>query len=151
MTLAICKGTSYVDAMYPACSTRVKREGHLEGGGERSQHGGEEPLEIGAFGEADGVVNGVAGAVDLSHTALAKREIGAARAAQSVLKMLRDQVEPRFGPLSRPMRRHRLPAHRTWLAVTMPNLTDEPIHVSLAYVLTNTAALARRIMIRIFA
>ena len=30
---------------------------------------GEEALEAGAFGEADGVVDGVAGAVDLSHTA----------------------------------------------------------------------------------
>ena len=31
-----------------------------------SRRGGEETLEVGAFGEADGVVDGVAGAVDLS-------------------------------------------------------------------------------------
>ena len=48
------------------------------------------------------------------------------------------------GPWPRTMRRHRLPAHRTWLAVTIPNLTDEPIHVSFAYVLTIAAALTRR-------
>ena len=34
----------------------------------KSGRAGEEALEIRAFGEADGVVDGVAGAVDLSHT-----------------------------------------------------------------------------------
>ena len=38
-------------------------------GARLSGRDGEEALEVGAFGEADGVVDGVAGAVDLSHTA----------------------------------------------------------------------------------
>ena len=43
-------------------AVQIDRAGRISG------RGGEEALAVGAFREADGVVDGVAGAVDLSHT-----------------------------------------------------------------------------------
>ena len=47
-------------------SRRCQHVGQIDRATRPSGRGGEEALEIRAFGEADGVVDGVAGAVDLS-------------------------------------------------------------------------------------
>ena len=61
-----CGESSNLDAVYPACSRRRGGGDAILQGIERSRRDGEEALEVGAFGEADGMVDGVAGAVDLS-------------------------------------------------------------------------------------
>ena len=57
-------GSNEIVSQIPAA---VKRRANC--GARPSGRDGEEALEVGAFGEADGVVDRVAGAVDLSHTA----------------------------------------------------------------------------------